>query len=64
MNSLIQRNQFLQFDKIGPRRGAYFITTTEICKDEDAITLCFDCHSYFCEACFKYIHDKKKEQKS
>ena len=32
----------------------------EICKDREAITLCFDCHSYFCEACFKYVHDIKK----
>ena len=34
----------------------------EICKDEEATALCFDCHSYFCESCFKYIHDKKKNR--
>jgi len=31
-----------------------------ICKDKEAITLCFDCQSYFCEACFKYVHDFKE----
>ena len=32
----------------------------QICKDEEAVSICFDCYSYFCEACFKYIHDRKK----
>jgi len=32
------------------------------CKDEEATTLCLDCHSYFCEACFKYVHDRKKNK--
>ena len=32
----------------------------EMCKVREAITLCFDCHSYFCEACFKYVHDIKE----
>ena len=32
----------------------------EICKDREAITLCFDCHFYFCEACYKFVHDIKK----
>ena len=36
------------------------IKQCEICKDREAITLCFDCRSYFCEACFKYVHDIKK----
>jgi len=36
------------------------IKLCEMCKDEEAATLCFDCHSYFCEACFKFIHDRKK----
>ena len=31
----------------------------EICKDEEATTLCLDCYNYFCEDCFKFIHDKK-----
>jgi len=34
----------------------------ETCKDEEASTLCLDCHSYFCEACFKYVHDRKKNK--
>ena len=32
----------------------------EICKDEEAATLCFDCHSYFCEICYKFVHDIKQ----
>ena len=36
------------------------IKQCETCKDKEAITLCLDCHSYFCEACFKYVHDIKK----
>ena len=36
------------------------IKLCEICKVNDATTLCLDCHSYFCEACFKYVHDFKK----
>ena len=31
----------------------------EICK-ADATSLCLECISYFCDACFKYIHDKKE----
>ena len=38
------------------------IKQCEICEDEEAKTLCLDCHSYFCEACFKYVHDKKKKK--
>ena len=38
------------------------IKQCEICKDVEAATLCFDCHSYFCEDCFKYIRDKKKNK--
>ena len=38
------------------------IKLCEMCKDEEAATLCFDCHNYFCEACFKYIHDRKKNR--
>ena len=30
----------------------------EICKNE-ATNLCLECISYFCEECFKYIHNKK-----
>ena len=36
------------------------IKQCEICKDEEAATLCIDCYSYFCEACFKFVHDRKK----
>jgi len=32
----------------------------KICKDEEAKFLCLECYNYFCEACFKYIHDRKK----
>ena len=34
------------------------IKKCEICKI-DAIYLCFNCNNYFCESCFKFIHDKK-----
>ena len=32
----------------------------EICKDEEAVTLCLDCYCYFCEVCYKCVHDRKK----
>ena len=38
------------------------IKQCETCKDEEAKTLCLDCLSYFCEACFKYVHDRKKNR--
>ena len=31
----------------------------EICKVEEAKTLCLDCYNYFCESCYKCVHDKK-----
>ena len=31
----------------------------EICKIE-ATSLCSECVSYFCDACYKYVHDKKE----
>ena len=31
----------------------------EIC-GSDATSLCFKCMQYFCEVCFKLIHDKTK----
>ena len=34
----------------------------EICKDEEATILCLDCYNNFCEACYKYIHDRKKNR--
>ena len=36
------------------------IKLCEICKDGEATTLCHDCYFYFCEACFKFVHDRKK----
>jgi len=36
------------------------IKQCETCKDREATTLCYDCHSYFCEICFKFVHDIKK----
>ena len=35
------------------------IKKCEVC-EEDATCLCFECLNYFCESCFKLIHDKKK----
>ena len=32
----------------------------EICKDEEASALCLDCYFYFCDSCYKCVHDKKK----
>ncbi len=31
----------------------------EIC-DKKATALCYKCSSYFCEDCYKYIHNNKK----
>jgi len=28
--------------------------------EETATSLCFQCIQYFCEKCYKFIHDKKK----
>ena len=30
----------------------------EICK-EDAKNLCLKCISYYCDSCYKFVHDKK-----
>ena len=35
------------------------IKKCDIC-DSNATCLCFSCISYFCESCFKFIHDKQK----
>ena len=35
------------------------IKKCEVC-EIDATCLCFECLNYFCESCFKLIHDKKK----
>ena len=37
------------------------IKKCEVC-EVDATCLCFECLNYFCESCFKLIHDKKKTQ--
>ena len=34
------------------------IKVCEICKI-NAIYLCFQCNNYFCESCFKFVHDKQ-----
>ena len=35
------------------------IKQCEIC-NEEAGALCLDCHFYFCETCYKCVHDIKK----
>ena len=32
----------------------------EIC-ESDATNLCLTCQNYYCESCFKLIHDKKQK---
>ena len=39
-----------------------FIKKCGIC-ESDAICLCFECNNYFCESCYKMIHDKTKNLK-
>ena len=34
----------------------------EIC-EEIATSLCLNCEWYFCESCFKFVHDKKAKNK-
>ena len=36
------------------------IKKCEICKVKEASLLCYDCESYFCESCYKYVHDIKE----
>ena len=31
-----------------------------MCKIEEAKTLCFQCFSYYCDSCFKCVHEKGK----
>ena len=33
-----------------------------MCKDKEATTLCLESYIYFCEACFKFVHDKEKNK--
>ena len=28
--------------------------------DSDATCLCFICYDYFCDSCYKFVHEKKK----
>ena len=28
--------------------------------DLDATCLCFDCYNYYCDSCFKFVHEKRK----
>ena len=32
----------------------------DICKIEEAKSLCFQCFSYYCDSCFKWVHEKGK----
>ena len=32
----------------------------EVC-NSNSTCLCFKCNSYFCDCCYKLIHDKKKD---
>lgn len=32
----------------------------ETCKIEEAKTLCPQCYSYYCDSCFEFVHNKKK----
>jgi len=35
------------------------IIKCEICKEKGDF-ICLQCMNYFCESCFKYVHDKKE----
>ena len=39
------------------------IKQCEICIKSDATCLCYECNSYFCERCYKVIHDIKEDSK-
>ena len=32
----------------------------DICKVEEATSLCSQCFSYYCDGCFKQVHQKKE----
>ena len=42
-------------------KNSKLIKPCNICEN-DATCLCFDCLNYFCESCYKLIHDKKKKE--
>ena len=35
----------------------------DICKDKEAKSLCPQCFSYYCEGCFKQVHENTKNSK-
>ena len=37
------------------------IKQSEFCKIEST-SLCLECNNYYCDACFKYVHDKKQSK--
>ena len=39
------------------------IKSCEICIKSDATCLCYECNSYFCERCYKVIHEIKDDPK-
>ena len=39
-----------------------FLKKCDFC-DSYAKSLCYDCFNYFCDSCFKFIHDKEKNSK-
>ena len=36
-----------------------FLKKCSICEN-DSYYICFECFNYYCESCYKLIHDKKK----
>ena len=38
------------------------IKCCEVC-ESDAMCLCYECNSYFCERCYKWIHEMKNDPK-
>ena len=32
----------------------------DMCKDAEATSLCSECFNYYCDACYKTVHDRKK----
>ena len=33
----------------------------EICEDDEATSLCPQCFCYYCDKCFKFVHETKKK---
>ena len=34
----------------------------DMCKDAEATSLCPQCFSYYCDICFKSVHDREKNK--